>query len=1136
MGLYIYNQYKEINKDTLLAEDDFLEDASKFLIDRGGYEVKDLQSKEAVYDKYMEHFRSQNVNEATALKDLTYALDAEGESKERFGRLMDTYDKMDSDLGLKAAGDYLEGIFTAPSTYAGAFSFGTAKVGALAAQQGIKLGVRQALRTGIGSAVVEGVAAGATVYAQEKTRVETEIKDNIDLTSIGLSTALAAGTGVILGGGTGFMRGKNRAKANELLKNTKKIMDDATEVAHRDITATVLKSKDSVISKTAVEFQEKILNGIEAAETVVKPRKKLLKETIPEKLSAGQTLREELSEGGSVFTLGAKEIQNIAVAGSKVFHKIGPHPDPLITGVNESVTSRLTRGLTDGMINPDSFSKILNDHNITIEQFSTLYAAEMSSYGVGLRSGRLIKSAGKGLTTTDANQLVTKFNALDDVTRDLGGSMTSKARKDLEAQVPKGTASKVGAFFRNVAKARVGAMTIQPVTTMRNTTNGYFRNYVYMLDNFGAGMVDLAKGSYVKLKNPSDEMIKKHGDNLVRSARANLRAGVDALHFKDLKAGIESVDTQALFAILRDEKFGRTEVVGKLLREMADVGDMTGAETGLLGVARKLNKLNSMSDNMFKRAIFSREVDKSLRANPIIVRTTEVGPAGENIAKELVLDSLNKTIATGNFKRIEPKTLANAMDEAFDFTYQTGSFRGREGGFNAGADLFIKFGQSTFGSTFVPFPRYIVNQFRFLYEHAPVLGLMNNVPFLTGILNKPGKAGVKGSVDLSSEALGKQLGGLGILGAFLTARSQFGDETTGAFEYIDPTTNGSFNAEAAIGPFSAHAALADIIYRVNPYNYREKVAELTGTEFNDNVANVKAFNSRLMLKALTGGNIRAGTSLALLEGVVAVATKSDKAEESSFQLMESLTKYFSNIANTFTVGAGVLKDIQSQIDPRYRLLPDNSDVNMLDYFFKQASRSLPYVGEVGPDGRDQAESATRSTGIKRVNPIIKHMTGLTPVAERTILENELARLQFDYQELNPRKIKFDKPLTNTMRGVVGQFMEEKLLSYIQSDDYLIIAGSSDGDKRLALKNQVNKIRSEARTKILNPETFKTDVERQRVFKGKWFDIPRARRAHLNRLYKTIQQNNPDIEEIKGIVENQAWEYGLTLNGTSTLGK
>ena len=119
-----------------------------------------------------------------------------------------------------------------------------------------------------------------------------------------------------------------------------------------------------------------------------------------------------------------------------------------------------------------------------------------------------------------------------------------------------------------------------------------------------------------------------------------------------------------------------------------------------------------------------------------------------------------------------------------------------------------------------------------------------------------------------------------------------------------------------------------------------------------------------------------------------------------------------------------------------------------------------------------------------------------------------------------------------MRGVVGQFMEEKLLSYIQSDDYLILAGKTDADKRLALKKQVNKIRSEARTKILDPETYKTDAERQRVFKGKWFDIPRDERAQLNRLYKTIQQNNPDIEEIKGIVENQAWEYGLTLKANN----
>ena len=61
------------------------------------------------------------------------------------GRLMSAFDKMDSDLGLAAAGDYLGGVFTAPSTYAGLFSFGAGKAGAVAANQGIKFGIRQAL-------------------------------------------------------------------------------------------------------------------------------------------------------------------------------------------------------------------------------------------------------------------------------------------------------------------------------------------------------------------------------------------------------------------------------------------------------------------------------------------------------------------------------------------------------------------------------------------------------------------------------------------------------------------------------------------------------------------------------------------------------------------------------------------------------------------------------------------------------------------------------------------------------------------------------------------------------------------------------------------------------------------------------
>ena len=141
MSIPLYHEYddKFLNKDTLIKDEDFIDDASAFLIDRGGYKAEELDTQQKVYDAYMEHFRVQNVNEVTALKDMSYAQEADDESRQRMGRLMDTFDRMDSDLGWDAAGDYLQGVFTAPSTYAGIFTGGAAKAGQLAAQQAVRL-------------------------------------------------------------------------------------------------------------------------------------------------------------------------------------------------------------------------------------------------------------------------------------------------------------------------------------------------------------------------------------------------------------------------------------------------------------------------------------------------------------------------------------------------------------------------------------------------------------------------------------------------------------------------------------------------------------------------------------------------------------------------------------------------------------------------------------------------------------------------------------------------------------------------------------------------------------------------------------------------------------------------------------
>ena len=214
----VYNKYKELNKDVLLKEDDFIEDASEFLMKREGYRPDQLKSRESVYDAFMEHFRVQNVNEITALRDLDYVKNrTNDEQKAQLGRLMDTYDSMDSDFGFKAAQDYVGGVLSAPSTIGGLFSGGVTKLGAVAANQGTKLGIKGVINQSLknkallATVAADAAVAGGTVAAQEETRVETGIKEEISLKNIGLATGL----GVVASGGlTGFSAYKKGVRKN----------------------------------------------------------------------------------------------------------------------------------------------------------------------------------------------------------------------------------------------------------------------------------------------------------------------------------------------------------------------------------------------------------------------------------------------------------------------------------------------------------------------------------------------------------------------------------------------------------------------------------------------------------------------------------------------------------------------------------------------------------------------------------------------------------------------------------------------------------------------------------------------------------------------------------------------------------
>ena len=106
------------NKENLIANQNFINDAYSFLKNREGYKHSDLDTVEKVYDQFLEHFRYQNVNEVTAIRDLEYAQNANLQEKQEFARLINLYDNMEGDsFNLETFKDYAGGIASAPSTY-----------------------------------------------------------------------------------------------------------------------------------------------------------------------------------------------------------------------------------------------------------------------------------------------------------------------------------------------------------------------------------------------------------------------------------------------------------------------------------------------------------------------------------------------------------------------------------------------------------------------------------------------------------------------------------------------------------------------------------------------------------------------------------------------------------------------------------------------------------------------------------------------------------------------------------------------------------------------------------------------------------------------------------------------------------
>lgn len=1001
LSVYTDNDSSYFTPENLKKDPQFLADATRFLAGRTGLTDEDAANPDAIYDEFMEHFRVNATNEVTAIKDFLYASE-DGRTEEdlrALDRLMDTFTKT-NDFGLKALGDYAEGIFTSPSTYGSLFTFGSSKVGAVAANQGIRLALKQILkkgagraalvsaasRAGAGAAAVEGAGAGARSLAQEATRVETGSQEDIDYGNVATDVAIAGGFGLVTGGASGIVSAR-RANAGQRLAN----------VVTRRLTAPV--------NSAYVNSTKPILEGTGKGAKKIKKIALELKEQLPLEATMKELLEEgrglQLTPGTATSTVefASQAVDNTVVATAKILDKLPKAK--VIDGKVERITSQMARGVAEGKITSQQIDDILSQHGVTSTQFSAVFGSQIS------QAAREMNLVGQVAKKRMVEGLTKELSTIDGVLSETYKASTARATRALEDLSTRGPLDTARFVLNDVAKYSVGSLTVNPATTVRNTAGGIWRNALYGLENITAGAARYiqAKGTLaVSSKQDAIEIAAESS----RLALAEINAGRKALIPTDLLFGTNA-ENFAMRQILSNPLFGFTEQGQRVFRELGDLG-LQGSKIGpLTTIAAKANVLNTLSDNMFKRAIFGREMDKILRANGV-----EGG----------LLGYMKKGgTFQGETKKQFREWVGQAAQKAMEITYQD-DFQKVGGNMDRASKAFIKMFSSPVGSVLVPFPRYIANQLRFAIEHTPVIGALNFYKRLD-----------------APEIIAKQVGGLATISAFIGLKAHFSDHTTGPTELKDPLTGKKTDLTAIAGPYLGSLLIADWMYR----NYYPDLKERIGLELTDQERQldpVQGPKAQDWFKAITGGDYRTNQIMSTIDSISGITGTSGNDLKSLEKWNKFMRDTLGDLSARLTVPVGFVRDTVSTIDKDYEMVPFSDSMNLLDHLVLNAARGLPQyydkekeliTNQYIPD-TDPLYLPSRDEPAKRYFPLLKQITGMEVRYADTPAEEFFNAHGITWQQYSPPRIPSDPERENISRKYMGQLVHKHIGALVTMDE------------------------------------------------------------------------------------------------------
>ena len=1006
-----YHAQETLSREELLKNDAFITDAAIYM---GKRTRRTFKTNEELFDAFIEQMRMSSVNEMDAYGDFDYIRAANDKEKNRAGKLFLAFDRVENPTSvMKLIGDYGYGLVSAPSTYlsvvpglglaaklgiTGATSL-MAKGAAFGATRTIKQTAKALASTSVKKSAVAGAASAGAVEgtigavqgglygaARKDTGVE-EYKDVNIGKYAGVGFLAGAVPGVVIGGGIAAKTAIQERKAMEILSEGIKARK------------TRLKMGSDAVEKLKVTNKQMY----DAVSTRLDPLAERLGKELEEGASLKQKLTPDFMKDHFEVSMNTDVIRNMKGAAVEILLAAGVKDIPATARLSEMMWKALTTGTKKGALEADDVGvevvggrklmDIMDRYGLTQDQLANIFLAEMS------QAGRTLSLGGHSRRKI-LKELANEHKLLDRMK--LGDENFQRALEMFEK-----TPGVARELFKNMDKARLGLMTIQTATTARNTANATGRTFLFALDNLGHGVLDMATGAFKRSAIERKDAI----------AKGAARAGSGMRLFKSMTWN--QSEANALRLIFADEM---PRTFGRLYMQNADVAAAMGFGSGFANLSRKLNVLNTVSDNAFKRAIFMTELQS-------LVGVKE----------------LRKLMREGKFSTIPKETIATAMDEAMSFAYQK-SYRGINGKKTNASNILELF--STPATTWlVPFPKFIMNSIEFMYTHAPVIGLAD-VPFRAG----------KGWSKLAKERAAKQLTGTGMLYGAIQLRAQQGADAKW-WEWYDEETREYENALAFYGPFAPYMFAADLILRSNLRDEtvggvplvigeqtRKNWARVADSPIMQTTLEEKSDTLSQFLKATFGSTFRTGTGLEMIEGLKTDLETSFIGRDANYGgFKRTIATFGGNYLNTFAVGMGEVRDIYGLVDPKYRVIQNpEAEINPLDLFIAKAARSLPisqegeYFGLIKGSGGIRlgsrpARSPTSRQLLTRERSGRKQLTGRGTVRTKDIVQKAL-----DFHKIPSYRAfpKLKEPELDAMaKDLYNEYTDEVLVPLLAGAEY-----------------------------------------------------------------------------------------------------